>query len=117
MVNLKLSNTEEPFYDVEMDTLGTIYYYNKEGQLHNLKGPAIEYPDDFKVYYVNGKVNRLNGPAVLGPNGYQAYYINDKLHRTDGPAKIYPDGRVEYWVKGKHLSKEEFDKLIRNNND
>jgi len=117
MINLKFSNIKEPFYDVKIDNFGTILYYNKKGKLHNLIGPAIEYYDGYKAYWVNGKRHRLDGPAMIWPNGGVRYYVNDKLHRLDGPAVIYSDGKVEYWVNGKRLTKEEFDELTENNND
>jgi len=118
MINLKFSNTEEPFYNVELDEYGNIYYRNENNQLHNLKGPAIDGITGYKVYYVNGKPHRIDGPAIESPDGYKAYYIDGKRHRLDGPAVIYPNGSVEYWINDKQISKEEFDKLTkRNNND
>jgi len=92
MISLKFSNTEEPFYDVELDDDDNIYYYNKEGELHNLNGPAVEYFD-----------------------GYKAYYVNNKRHRLDGPAIIWPSGYKEYWVNDRKLTKKEFDKLTKHN--
>jgi len=134
------SYVEEPFYDVEIDHSGDICYYNKEhrlhrlngpavegrfgyiayyvnGRLHNLHGPAIIHKDGSKFYYVDNRLHRIDGPAIERADGYKAYYINHKLHRTDGPARIYSDGRVEYWINGKHLTKEEFDKLTKKDND
>jgi len=87
---LELSNTKEPFYNVEINRFGTIFYYDEDGKFHNLNGPAIEYVDGSKAYYVDGN-----------------------LHRIDGPAVIYSDGEVEYWLNGKKLTKEEFDKLTK----
>jgi len=88
------NNIEEPFYDVKMDQFGNVYYYNKDGELHNLNGPAVEYFD-----------------------GYKAYYVNGLRHRLDGPARIFSDGNIEYYVNGKYLLKEEFDRLTKNYND
>jgi len=94
MINLKFSNNKEPFYDVTIDNYGNIRYYNKEGQLH-----------------------RLNGPAIECPTGRIEYWINNKLHRLDGPAVIWSDGSVEYWINGKPLTKKEFDELTKENNN
>jgi len=119
MINLKYSNTEEPFYDVEMNDQGTIYYYNKLGLLHRLNGPAVESPDGYKEYWVNGKLHRIDGPAIDAGNGFKEYLVNHTIHRIDGPAIIYPDGSVEFWINGKQLSPEEFYRLTKNkkNND
>lgn len=32
-----------------------IYYYNEENQLHKEDGPAVEYSDGRKWWYINGK--------------------------------------------------------------
>jgi len=102
MINLKFSNMEEsPFYDVKIDEFGNINYYNKKGKLHNSLGPAVEYPDGGKEYWINGKLNRLDGPAIEYPNGGKFYYINDKLHRIDGPAIEIPNGFKAYYINGK----------------
>jgi len=115
MISLKFSNTKYPFYDVNVDKYGTIYYYNKKGKLHRLNGPAVERIDGSKMYYVNGELHRLDGPANVGTNGELEYWVNGKRHRLDGPAIIHSDGEVEYWVNGKHLTKEEFDRLTKHN--
>jgi len=115
MINLKFSNTEEPFYDVEMDFEGTIFYLNKKGEFHNLNGPAIEYKDGSKIYRVNGELHRIDGPAVERTHGGKEYWINNKRHRLDGPAVIWPDGSVEYWINGRPLTKKEFDELTKSN--
>jgi len=115
MINLKFSNTKEPFYDVEMDGEGNIFFLNKKGKYHNLIGPAIEWSDGCISYWVNGRLHRIDGPARIWPDGRKEYWVNDKLHRLDGPARIYSNGKVEYWINDKQLSKEEFDKLTKNN--
>jgi len=115
MINLKFSNTEEPFHDVEIDAFGNVFYFNKNHQLHRLNGPAIEWHNGDKVYCINGKKHRLDGPAVEYHDGYRAYFVNNKLHRLDGPAVIWPHGIVEYWVNNKFLTKKEFDRLTKHN--
>lgn len=39
----------------ETNEYGFTYYYNGKGQLHRLDGPAIEYRDGYKAWYVDGK--------------------------------------------------------------
>ena len=102
--SLKLSSWEDlPNYtDKELEYLqgfftekkenGILYRYNRKGQLHNTRGPAI-----------------------IWDNGTVAYWVNGKLHRTDGPAVIRANGTVEYWVDGKQLSEEEFNRRYGRN--
>ena len=59
-------------------------YRNAKGQLHREDGPAIDYPD-----------------------GYKEWFLNGKLHREDGPACEYTDGQ-EYWLNGKSYSKKDY---------
>jgi len=113
MINLKFSNTEEPFYDVELDEYGNICFYNKEGRLHRLDGPAKIYPDGGEEYWVNGRLHRIDGPALNYSSGYKGYFINDSPHRLDGPAIIWPSGYKEYWINGKRLTKKEFNNLTK----
>lgn len=100
-------------YKVTVNKNGTIRWYNENGQLHRIDGPACEYKNGEKEWYQNGKLHREDGPAVEYANGDKFWYQNDKLHRIDGPAVEYVDGRKEYWVKGKKYSKSKFDKLTK----
>ena len=69
-----------------VDSLGTIYYKNKLNLFHRTDGPAVEYTDGFKSWWINGK-----------------------QHREDGPAVVFSDGYVEYWLKDRSYSKEEWE--------
>ena len=40
----------------EIDSYGTIYYYNDLNQFHREDGPAIEYADGTKYWYRNGQL-------------------------------------------------------------
>ena len=53
-------------------------YLNKEGELHRLNGPAIEYADGTKGWYVDGKKHRLDGPAFEYTDGTKDWYVNGK---------------------------------------
>lgn len=55
-------------------------------------------------------LHRTDGPAVEYANGYKAWYVNGKYHREDGPAVEYTDGVVEYWINGKELTPAQFKK-------
>ena len=78
-------------------------WHNEAGELHREDGPAIEWEDVSKSYYINGKPHRTDGPAVEWADGYKSYYINGKRHRTDGPAIVWEDVK-EYWVEGKEYN-------------
>jgi hypothetical protein len=84
-----------------------------DGKCHRLDGPAIEYANGSKEWYVDDKRHRLDGPAVEWPNGTREWYANGKLHRTDGPAVEYVNGYKEWFVDGKRLSEEKFNALTK----
>jgi len=44
--------------------------------LHREDGPAIEWGDGSKMWFVNGKRHRLDGPAIEGVSGNNAWCIN-----------------------------------------
>lgn len=82
--------------------------YHK-GQFHCETGPAIEYWDGSKEWFINGLLHRADGPAIDCPDGFRAYYINGVRHRSDGPAVEYGDGDVRWCLFGKEYSTiEEF---------
>lgn len=65
-----------------------------------------------KFYYKDKEMtilHREDGPAVEWPNGEKAWYINGKLHREDGPAMESSSGFYDSWyINGKGLTKKEF---------
>ena len=42
-------------YRIEVGKDGTRLYYNTAGQLHRTDGPAVEYADGSKTWYINGE--------------------------------------------------------------
>lgn len=54
-----------------------ISYFNEQGERHREDGPAVEYNDGGKEWWVNGKLHREDGPAVEHKSGYDKYYFND----------------------------------------
>ena len=52
--------------------------------------------------------HRTDGPAVEYANGNKYWYLNGKLHRTDGPAIEYANGNKYWYINGKEYSEEEF---------
>jgi hypothetical protein len=99
-------------------------YYNKKNKQHRIDGPAVEFAngakswyidgkrhrtdshavelaDGTKYWYLNGKRHRIDGPAVEFANGAKHWYLDDKLHRTDGPAIESADGTKYWYLNGK----------------
>lgn len=61
-----------------------IDYYNDSGDLHRDNGPAIEYDEGYKSWFLNGKRHRLDGPAVEGIEEKEnLYWINGAFYEKD----------------------------------
>ena len=86
---------------------GTKYWYIND-KLHREDGPAIEYVNGDKVWYINDILHREDGPAIEYANGDKVWYINGIRHREDGPAIEYPDGTKYWYINGKRLSESKF---------
>ena len=56
----------------------------------------------YKAYYIVGsyQLHRLDGPAVEFTDGTKEYWVEDQQHRLDGPAIEWADGSKEYWING-----------------
>ena len=109
---------------------GTFYYKNRAMNIfHREDGPAIEYPDGSKEWWldgklhreesscgdkawvINGKLHREDGPAYEHSDGTKEWWFNDKWHREDGPAIEYPDGSKEWWLNGREVTEAEHKRL------
>jgi hypothetical protein len=53
-----------------------IEYFNEKGLLHREDGPALEYNNGDKWWYINGECHREDGPAVEYSNGTKEWYLN-----------------------------------------
>jgi hypothetical protein len=90
----------------------TFYYKDKEMTIrHREDGPAIEWADGTKKWYLNDKLHREDGPAVEYSNGTKYWYLNDKLHREDGPAIEWAIGTKSWWLHGKEVTEAEHKRL------
>ena len=58
----------------ETDSNGNTYY-NDLNHLHREDGPAAEYANRTKSWYLNGYLHRENGPAVEWANGSKEYWL------------------------------------------
>jgi hypothetical protein len=86
----------------------TKFWRNKQRQFHRLDGPAVEYTNNLKYWYVNGKRHREDGPAVEWITGHKEWWVKGKLHRLDGPAVEWANGMKEWWLNGKKYSELEY---------
>ncbi len=98
-----------PVYII-INEYGDKYYYKDKAMTirHREDGPAAEYADGCKFWFIDGKLHREDGPAVELANGGKSWYANGKLHREDGPAIEYSDGYKAWYLDGVKLSKQEF---------
>ena len=66
-------------------------------------------------YYYSDKelkiLHREDGPAVEWADGSKEWFINDNRHREDGPAVEGADGTKEWWINGKYLTEAQFNAL------
>ena len=95
-----------------VDEYGTLHYYNAQGQLHRVYGPAVECPDGRREWYQNGLRHRLAGPAVEYSDGTCEWYQNGDLHRLDGPAIVWADGIHTWFINGEHLTQAEWQRAV-----
>jgi hypothetical protein len=100
-------------YKVTVDEYKTIRWYNDLGQLHRLDGPAIEWANGDKSWWVEDKIHRLGGPAVEWANGGKSWFVEGKCHRLGGPAVEWADGYKQWFVDGKELTEKEFNAYIK----
>lgn len=53
-------------------------WLNKKGEFHRTDGPAYEWSDGTKIWFVNNKHHRIEGPAAEFVNGDKWWYVNGK---------------------------------------
>ena len=65
---------------IHINKFGTKRHYSdREMRIHHREdGPATEYANGYKEWYLNGKCHREDGPAIDDVNGYKEWYINGK---------------------------------------
>ena len=92
-----------------------LYYSDKEMTiLHREDGPALEYADGSKYWYLNGELHREDGPAVERANGSKFWWLKGKRHREDGPAVEWWDGDNFWFLNGIKYSEAQFNKKMKN---
>ena len=83
-----------------------------------MRPPDIIDDSGNKYWYKEGTTiyHRLDGPAVEYSDGGRAWFVNGKYHRIDGPAIEYANGIILWYINGLNIdckTQEEFDRLIR----
>ena len=109
--------TEESLFELlslelRVDSDGTVYYYNAQGQLHRIHGPAVESADGSKFWYQNGQRHRLGGPAVEYSDGCTTWWQDGRLHRLGGPAIERVDGSKFWYINGTFLTEAEWQQQV-----
>jgi len=75
----------------EIDSIGSMYWRNKDGQMHREGAPAITWRD-----------------------GSEFWYLYGFLHKLDGPAVMYANQNTQWWINGKQYTQEKYNEQIRN---
>ena len=92
------------------------YCLYKDGVLHREDGPAVEYSNGDKQWYLFGSRHRIDGPAVEYSDGSKEWWVDGLRHREDGPAIMHTVvnfrtnnfSRHEWWISGLNVTEEEF---------
>ena len=96
-------------YRVTVDPQGAVCWYDlKTDLLHRVDGPAVEFSNGTKSWFINGKRHRIDGPAIEYAHGSKDWYVNGKRHRVDGPAVEYADGTKAWYLDDVEYSESEF---------
>ena len=98
----------------KMEIMREKVYTNSVGDYHRDDGPAVEYANGDKEWWVNGRVHRIDGPAVEYANGDQEWWLNGLRHREDGPAIDYIGGSKYWYFKGDLRRSEFADGTVQN---
>ena len=96
-------------YWVTVEDCGTIHWY-KDAKMtirHRVGGPAIEWSDGTRDWYLDGQSHRVGGPAIELASGTRVWYLNGQRHRDDGPAIECESGHREWYLNGEHISQSE----------
>jgi hypothetical protein len=64
----------------------------------------------------NGKTHREDGPALEWYDGDKSWYLNGERHREDSPAVEWNDGRKEWWVNDIKYTEQEHKHKMRSKN-
>jgi hypothetical protein len=63
---------------IKIENLNWVEYRNEKGYLHREDGPAIEWNNGTKEWWINGNTHREDGPAIEYYNGHKKWRLNGK---------------------------------------
>jgi len=66
---------------------GDVYFRNYKGQYHRLDGPAVEWVDGTKYWYINGLCHRIDGPAAKR-DGFLYWFLKDKFYKKSNHNRL-----------------------------
>lgn len=92
---------------------GDKLWRNEKGELHREDGPAIEYPDGYKQWYINGKRHRADGPAIEGLYQLKKKYTSTNDYLLD---VVKANSYNKWYYDGQEIlcrSQEEFERIIK----
>jgi len=67
---------------ITIDKLGNKFWIKKGGILHRLDGPAREFENGHKEWWINGVVHREDGPACISSSGIKWWYVDGISYET-----------------------------------
>jgi len=70
---------QEQYIWIDIDETKFYYKDKRMNILHRLDGPAVEYTDGHKEWWVDGNKHRLDGPASEWSNGVKFWYVDGKV--------------------------------------
>jgi hypothetical protein len=58
-------------------------WFDENKKYHREDGPAIEFKNGTKMWFIHGKLHRENRPAIVWTDGKEEYYINSRYINND----------------------------------
>jgi hypothetical protein len=95
---------------IKIDECNNTYYYADKEMIifHREDGPAIEYADGDKAWFLNGKYHREDGPALEWATGYKEWHLNgkwltEKEFNQHKKTSAYCNGKIVEIDGNKHM--------------
>ena len=60
-----------------------VFHFDEKNSFHREDGPALEFSDGAKEWYVHGKRHRIDGPAVEYADGTKYWYVHGKEYSEE----------------------------------
>lgn len=81
----------------------------------DLKSEPRHYRDHGETAWLteDGKFHRIGGPADEFDNGDKVFYVNNKRHNEEGAAIQLADGRNFYYLEGVEMTQKQWAKEVK----